>query len=68
MRYVRLLTAAVTVAALSLLIAGAASENALFLLSGVMLLWAALVKIVVVVIWRHLGTDRENRVPEGTYQ
>ncbi len=68
MRHVRLLTAVFAIVAAVLLVAGIVRDDPVVTLSGLLMSWAALVKIVVAVIWRHLGTDRAVRAPDGSYQ
>ncbi len=67
MRFVRIATWAIT--ALGLLMAAAAlllSLDQVWLLAGIMLIWAGIVKIVVVLIWdriAHLGTNDHQPTP-----
>ena len=56
MRHVRLVSLLMTVIGLALVVAAAAGWlSPTLLLVGLLLLWAGIVKIVVVGLWRHLG-------------
>jgi len=67
-RYLKLATAAIVIAGFVLVAAGAALRlDPVVPLAGVMLLWAGAVKVIVLRIWRHLGTDAAVRAPEDSY-
>ncbi|MFM9106382.1 MAG: hypothetical protein ACKOWF_06745 [Chloroflexota bacterium] len=68
MRWVRILTAAFVVAGAALAATGLVLGRPELTLAGVLMLWAGAVKIVVAAIWRHLGTDRAMRAPDGSYR
>lgn len=68
MRHVRLITILFVIAALLLLGFGLVSGGPAWTLAGLLMAWAAAVKIVVAFLWRHLGTERAVRAPEGTYR
>ena len=68
MRIVRFFTGVFTILAVILLATGLALGEPTALLAGIMLLWAAIVKIVITRVWRDLGTPRATRAPEGSYQ
>jgi hypothetical protein len=68
MRYVRVATALFALVALAVLAAGMWTREPAAVLAGLLMSWAAAVKIVVAWLWRHLGTDRAVRAPEGSYR
>lgn len=68
MRYLRIATAAIVIAGLALVAGGVALRlDPVWPLAGAMLLWAGAIKVVVLRIWRHLGTDAAVRAPEDSY-
>jgi len=55
-RHIRFVSALMTLAGLALVVAAVAGlANPTLLLVGLFLLWAGVVKVVVVALWRHLG-------------
>jgi len=55
-RHIRLVSVLMTVVGLALVVASVAGWlSPTLLLVGLFLLWAGLVKVVVVALWRHLG-------------
>ena len=67
MRYLRWLSIAMTVAGVALAAAAPTfGLDPVYALSGIMLAWAGVVKVVVVFLWTHvagLGTDRHDPIP-----
>ena len=56
MRHIRLISLVMTLAGLALVAAAVAGlANPTLLLVGLFLLWAGVVKVVVIALWRHLG-------------
>jgi drug/metabolite transporter (DMT)-like permease len=67
MRYLRWLSIAMTVAGVALAVFALSLDlDPVYALSGIMLAWAGVVKVVVVYLWTHvagLGTDRHDPIP-----
>lgn len=67
MRHLRRLSWAMTAAGAAItFIAMAASLDQVFVLAGIMLTWAGLVKVIVVHLWTTvagLGTDQHDPIP-----
>ncbi len=57
MRHIRWISVLMTVAGFVLTAAGLAlSLDPMWILVGLLLLWAGIVKVIVVALWRNLGT------------
>ena len=61
MRHLHLVSLLMTVVGLALVVFAVAGWlNPTLLVVGLFLLWAGIVKVVVVVLWRHLGGPQTN--------
>jgi hypothetical protein len=68
-RYVRILTIVIMLLGAALMLAAiVGGGDPMLLIAGIMMLWAGVVKIVVAVLWRKLGTPDAVRAREDSYR